>query len=190
MAIDPFDHNTVYYGCQVIFRTSNAGMSWSMISPDLSTQDPSRIVSSGGIVGDNLGQFYGEVVFSIAPSDVQKGLIWAGTNDGKVWYTKDGGGHWNDVTKNVTGMPRVGRYFENPAVAFRCRNRLHCGGSASDGQPRSVHFQDHRFRPDLDQAQRRPTQRAAGLRARDHRESQSQGHAVRRHGKRTLLFHG
>ena len=73
MAIDPFDHNIVYYGCQVIFRTSNGGKSWSVISPDLSTQDPSRIVSSGGIVGDNLGQFYGEVVFSIAPSDVQKG---------------------------------------------------------------------------------------------------------------------
>lgn len=108
IAIDPFDHNTVYYGCQVIFRTSNAGMSWSTISPDLSTQDPSRIVSSGGIVGDNLGQFYGEVVFSIAPSDVQKGLIWAGTNDGKVWYTKDGGGHWNDVTKNIAGMPAWG----------------------------------------------------------------------------------
>src|SRR5579875_706590 len=104
LAIDPFDHNTVYYGCQVIFKTSNGGQSWSVISPDLSTQDPSRIVSSGGIVGDNLGQFYGEVVFAIAPSPLQKGLIWAGTNDGKVWYTRDGGGHWNDVTQNV-GMP-------------------------------------------------------------------------------------
>jgi hypothetical protein len=57
LAIDPFDHNTVYYGCQVVFKTSNQGQSWSVISPDLSTQDPSRIVSSGGIVEDNLGQF-------------------------------------------------------------------------------------------------------------------------------------
>ncbi len=108
LAIDPFDHNTVYYGCQVIFKTSNAGQSWNVISPDLSTQDPSRIVPSGGIVQDNLGQFYGEVVFSIAPSSIQKGLIWAGTNDGKVWYTRDGGGHWNDVTKNISGMPAWG----------------------------------------------------------------------------------
>ena len=108
LAIDPFDHNTVYYGCQVIFRTSNGGNSWTIISPDLSTQDPSRIVSSGGIVGDNLGQFYGEVVFSIAPSEVQKGLVWAGTNDGKVWYTRDGGGHWNDVSKNISGLPPWG----------------------------------------------------------------------------------
>src|SRR5437016_1632396 len=97
LAIDPFDHNTVYYGCQVIFQTSNGGQSWAVISPDLSTQDPSRIISSGGIVGDNLGQFYGEVVFAIAPSTLEKGLIWAGTNDGKVWYTKDGGGHWTNL---------------------------------------------------------------------------------------------
>lgn len=104
MAIDPFDHDTVYYGCQVIFKTSNGGQSWDVISPDLSTKDASRIGPSGGIVQDNLGQFYGEVVFAIAPSTVSKGLIWAGTNDGKIWYTKDGGGHWNDVSQNV-GMP-------------------------------------------------------------------------------------
>ncbi|HEV2618241.1 MAG TPA: hypothetical protein VGU63_16700 [Candidatus Acidoferrales bacterium] len=108
LAIDPFDNNTVYYGCQVIFKTSDGGQNWSVISPDLSTNDPSRIVSSGGIVGDNLGQFYGEVVFAIAPSQVQKGLIWAGTNDGQVWYTKDGGGHWNNVTNNISGLPAWG----------------------------------------------------------------------------------
>jgi photosystem II stability/assembly factor-like uncharacterized protein len=104
LAIDPFDHNTVYYGCQVIFRTTNAGQSWSVISPDLSTQDPKYIMASGGIVGDNLGQFYGEVVFAIAPSTVQRNLVWAGTNDGKVWYTKDGK-TWTDVTKNVGMKP-------------------------------------------------------------------------------------
>jgi photosystem II stability/assembly factor-like uncharacterized protein len=108
LAIDPFDHNTVYYGCQVIFKTSNEGQSWSVISPDLSTNDPSRIISSGGLVGDNLGQFYGEVVFAIAPSQIQKGLIWAGTNDGQIWYTKDGGGNWMNVSKNVAGMPAWG----------------------------------------------------------------------------------
>ena len=57
LAIDPFDHNNVYYGCNVIFQTTNGGQSWKVISPDLSTQDPTQIVSSGGIVGDNLGQF-------------------------------------------------------------------------------------------------------------------------------------
>jgi photosystem II stability/assembly factor-like uncharacterized protein len=108
LAIDPFDHNNVFYGCNVIFQTTNGGQSWKIVSPDLSTQDPSRIMSSGGIVGDNLGQFAGEVVFAIAFSDLQKGLVWAGTNDGKLWNSRDGGGRWNDVTKNMTGMPAWG----------------------------------------------------------------------------------
>jgi hypothetical protein len=114
LAIDPFDHNTVYYGCQVVFKTSNAGQSWSVISPDLSTRDPKYVVSSGGVVEDNLGQFYGELVFAIAPSEIQRGLLWAGTNDGKVWYTKDaqngGENSWTDVTAALAkaGMPEWG----------------------------------------------------------------------------------
>jgi len=108
LAVDPFDHNIVYYGCQVIFKTTNGGQSWSVTSPDLSTSDPSRIVPSGGIVGDNLGQFYGEVVFAIAPSKIQKGLIWAGTNDGQLWNTSDGGSNWTNVTKNISGLPAWG----------------------------------------------------------------------------------
>jgi photosystem II stability/assembly factor-like uncharacterized protein len=124
LAIDPFHHNTVYYGCQVVLKTSNAGQSWSAISPDLSTRDSSRIVPSGGIVADNLGQFYGEVVFAIAPSEIKKGLIWAGTNDGKLWYTRNGGGAWTDVTKNMSGLPTWGtiRKIEpshfDPATAY------------------------------------------------------------------------
>jgi photosystem II stability/assembly factor-like uncharacterized protein len=124
LAIDPFDHNTVYYGCQVMFRTTNGGQSWSVVSPDLSTEDPARVVPSGGIVGDNLGQFYGEVIFSIAPSNVQKGLIWAGTNDGQVWYTKDGTANWINVTKNIPALPPWGTITSiasstfDPATAY------------------------------------------------------------------------
>jgi hypothetical protein len=108
LAVDPFDPKTVYYGCQVIFKTSNGGQSWVVMSPDLSTRDTSRIVSSGGIIGDNLGQFYGEVVFAIAPSPIRRGLIWAGTNDGQLWNTRDGGGSWTNVTKNISGLPAWG----------------------------------------------------------------------------------
>ena len=108
LAIDPFDTETVYYGCQVIFRTNNKGQSWDIISPDLSMKDPSKVKPSGGVIGDNLGQFYGSVVFAIAPSKVERGLIWAGTNDGKVWVTRNGGTAWTDLTKNVAGMPAWG----------------------------------------------------------------------------------
>jgi len=116
LAVDPFDHNTVYYGCQMILKTTNGGQSWTEASQDLSKQDPSHIVPSGGIVGDNLGQFYGEVVFAIAPSKIQKGLIWAGTNDGQVWYTKDGTAHWNNV--NIPEMPSLGTISSIAPSAF------------------------------------------------------------------------
>ena len=124
LAIDPFDHNTVYYGCQVVFSTSDRGQHWRVISPDLSTRDPSRIVPSGGIVQDNLGQFYGEVVFAIAPSEIRTGLIWAGTNDGQLWYTRNHGGRWTNVTRNMHGLPAWGtiRKIEpshfDPATAY------------------------------------------------------------------------
>ncbi|MGC2618167.1 MAG: hypothetical protein WA414_03945 [Acidobacteriaceae bacterium] len=124
LAIDPFDHNTVYYGCQVIFKTSNQGQSWSVISPDLTTQDPAHNQSSGGMIPDNLGQFYGEVVFAIAPSTVKKDLLWAGTDDGKIWNTRDGGQHWNDLTANIHGLPPLGTItsiqpsFFDPGTAY------------------------------------------------------------------------
>jgi photosystem II stability/assembly factor-like uncharacterized protein len=118
LAFDPFEKETVYYGCQVIFKTSDQGQTWNIISPDLSTQDPARIVSSGGIIGDNLGQFYGEVVFAIAPSKLQKGLIWAGTNDGLIWITRDGGRNWTNLTKNVAGLAPWGTIRKIEASRF------------------------------------------------------------------------
>jgi hypothetical protein len=69
---------------------------------------PSKLVNSGGLRYDNLGQFYGQVVFAIAPSPAQKGLIWAGTSDGQVWYTRNGGGHWTNVTRNIPDLPPLG----------------------------------------------------------------------------------
>jgi photosystem II stability/assembly factor-like uncharacterized protein len=118
MAIDPFDHDTVLYGCQLVLKTTNGGQSWTEASPDLSTKDPSRIVSNGGLVGDNLGQYNGDVVWAIEYSKIQKGLIWAGTNDGKLWYTKDGGAAWNDVTKNFTDLPPWGTFVQISPSAF------------------------------------------------------------------------
>ncbi|HEX5953955.1 MAG TPA: hypothetical protein VFY94_12355, partial [Rhodanobacteraceae bacterium] len=105
LAIDPFDHDSVLYGCQMVLRTTDKGHSWTEFSPDLSTRDPSLIVPSGGIMQDNLGQYFGALVWSLAYSPIEQGLLWAGTNDGKVWYTKDaesrGQPQWVDVTANL-----------------------------------------------------------------------------------------
>jgi len=122
LAIDWFD-NSVYFGCQVIFRTRDRGQTWDVISPDLSTGDPSRIRFSGGVVGDNLGQFYGAVLSAIAPSRTQQGVIWAGTNDGKVWISRDAGKQWVDLTKNVNMPPwgivrRIDASHFDPATAY------------------------------------------------------------------------
>ena len=93
---------------------------WTELSSDLSSKDPTRIVPSGGIFGDHLGQlFRGEVVFSIAASDVQMGLIRAGTSDGKGWYTKGAGKNRKDVTKNITGLSAWGVVSRSRGVAPR-----------------------------------------------------------------------
>ncbi len=105
VAIDPFNHENVYYGCQMVLRTSDAGHSWIEFSPDLSTRDPSRIVPTGGLMEDNLDQYDGEVVWSMAFSPIKQGLLWAGTNDGKLWYTLGAESttppKWIDVTGNL-----------------------------------------------------------------------------------------
>ncbi len=115
LAIDWFD-NSVYFGCQLIFRTRDRGQTWEEISPDLSTRDPSRIRFSGGVVGDNLGQFYGATVSAIAPSRLQKGVVWAGTNDGKVWIMREDK-KWTDLTKNIN-MPPWGLVRRIDASSF------------------------------------------------------------------------
>jgi photosystem II stability/assembly factor-like uncharacterized protein len=122
LAIDWFD-NSVYFGCQVLFRTRNRGQSWDVISPDLSTGDPSRILFSGGVVGDNLGQFYGAVISAIAPSRTEQGVVWVGTNDGKVWISRDAGKNWTDLTKNVQMPPwgivrRIDASHFDPGTAY------------------------------------------------------------------------
>jgi hypothetical protein len=108
LAIDPFNTEQVYYGCQMILMTKNKGQSWTEFSADLSTKDPRYVTSNGGLVGDNLGQYDGEVVWSIAPSQIQPGLLWVGTNDGKMWLTKTANAaipQWNDVSANMKIKP-------------------------------------------------------------------------------------
>jgi len=108
IAISPFDHNKVYVGSQFVHVTTNAGQSWSVISPDLTTNDKSHQQNSGGVSSDNLMTFDGSVLYAIAESPKQQGLIWAGSNDGQVNITKDGGQNWMNVTKQIPGLPPWG----------------------------------------------------------------------------------
>ncbi|MYH09358.1 MAG: sialidase [Gemmatimonadales bacterium] len=103
--ISPHDNETVYVGSQHVHRTRNRGQSWEVISPDLTLNDRSRMGLSGGLTGDNIGVEYAGTVFGIAESPIEAGLIWAGTNDGKLHITRDNGANWTDVTGNVAGLP-------------------------------------------------------------------------------------
>jgi len=108
LTISPHDHNKIYVGSQHVHQTTDNGQSWQVISPDLTTNDKSKQGFSGGLTGDNIGVEYNSVVFAIAESRLEKGLIWAGTNDGLVQLTRDGGKNWANVTKNIPGLPAWG----------------------------------------------------------------------------------
>ena len=108
IAISPHDHNKVYVGSQFVHVTTDGGNSWQMISPDLTRNDKSRQQISGGLTPDNIGVEYAGVVFAMAESPKEAGLIWAGTNDGQVQVTRDGGKIWTNVTKNIPGLPEWG----------------------------------------------------------------------------------
>ncbi len=104
LTISPHDHTKVYVGSQYVHQTTDGGNSWQVISPDLTLNDKSRQGFSGGLTGDNIGVEYAGVVFAIAESPKEAGTIWAGTNDGLIQITRDGGKNWTNVTKNVPNM--------------------------------------------------------------------------------------
>ena len=107
--ISPHDPKVVYVGSQHVHRTDDGGSSWSVISPDLSTGDEELMLRTGGLTLDDAGPTVAAVVFAIAESHLEKGQIWAGTNDGRVHVTRDGGATWTDVGKNLPrALPPLG----------------------------------------------------------------------------------
>ena len=106
--ISPHNHKRVYVGSQFVHMTEDYGQSWKIISPDLTRNDKSHQKSSGGIATDNLMTFDASVLFAIAESNLEDGLIWVGSNDGLVHLTRDGGKNWTNVTKNIPGKPEFG----------------------------------------------------------------------------------
>ena len=95
----PHDPNTIYAGSNVLHRTTNEGQSWEVISPDLTRNDPAKLLPSGGpITKDNTSVEYFCTIFAVAESKREKGVLWVGSDDGLVHVTRDAGKTWQNVT--------------------------------------------------------------------------------------------
>ena len=106
--IDPFNNSTIYFGSQFVHKSTDKGETWTVISPDLSTNNPEKLKQSesGGLTMDATGAENHCTILVIEPSPVEKDMLWAGTDDGRVHYTQDGGITWNEVTKNLPDLPK------------------------------------------------------------------------------------
>jgi len=108
IVFSPHDAKTLYISSQHVWRTTNDGQTWERISPDLTKADPKTLGYSGGpITGDMNGPEVFATVFALAPSKLERGLIWAGSDDGLIHVTRDGGRNWANVTPPVA--PALGR---------------------------------------------------------------------------------
>ena len=99
MEISPFEPNTVYYGSQYVHRSTDGGVTWQTISPDLTAKPEGTQYGSGEpITRDATGEEMYSTLYAIRESPAKKGVIWAGSNDGPMWVTQDAGKNWVNVT--------------------------------------------------------------------------------------------
>ncbi len=108
IAADPHNKNGLYFGSQFVHYSSDKGMSWKTISPDLSTNDKEKQqqAKSGGLTIDATRAENFTAILAIEPSPVEKDVIWVGTDDGNVQLTRDGGKTWSNLSGVMKGMPR------------------------------------------------------------------------------------
>ncbi len=102
----PRDGTTVYFAGNKVFRTRDFGSTWETLSPDLTTNDPEKLGSAGGPVWqENTTAEYHCTIVSFAESPADALVLWAGTDDGNLQLSKNGGGRWENVVANVRGIP-------------------------------------------------------------------------------------
>lgn len=108
LAINPFNKNGLYFGSQFLHYSTNNGLSYTIISPDLTTNDTAKLhqEKSGGLTIDATNAENYCTIISIAPSAKNKDIIWVGTDDGNIQLTKDAGKNWVNVGKNIKELPK------------------------------------------------------------------------------------
>ena len=128
IVFDPLSSNTMYCSSQHLFKTTNGGSSWTIISPDLTLADPKTLGDSGGpITKDQNGPEIYATIFTIAPSRLQEGTIWTGSDDGVASLTRDGGKSWAKITpEGLPAYSRIGMIdasWHKPGTAYLAANR-------------------------------------------------------------------
>ena len=107
LMFSPLDPHTLYFASNVLFKTTDGGTSWQTISNDLTRENPGIPESVGKFVPKNADKQRG-VIYALAPSFKNINTLWAGTDDGLVWLTRDGGKKWNDITpKDLSPWSKV-----------------------------------------------------------------------------------
>ena len=103
--LSPHDKNTIYFGGNVVFKSTDFGKMWTPVSSDLTTGDRGKQGEAGGPVAiENTGAEYHTTIISLAESPLRAGVLWAGTDDGNLQMTTDGGKTWTNLTPNVAGL--------------------------------------------------------------------------------------
>jgi photosystem II stability/assembly factor-like uncharacterized protein len=107
LAQDPFDAATIYYGSQYLHKSTDRGASWTVISGDLTSDDPKMQTfrDSGGLTPDVTDAENYTTIVAVAPSPLEPGTIWVGTDDGRIHVTRDGGANWRRIDKGAKGAP-------------------------------------------------------------------------------------
>lgn len=116
--VSPHNPDVVYHTSQYVHKTTDDGVTWETISPDLTAFEPEKQVISGSpITRDITGEEFYSTIYAIRESPLEEGLIWVGANDGPVHVTRDGGKNWTDVTpKGLPGGGRVDAVEPSPHV--------------------------------------------------------------------------
>ncbi|HSG48008.1 MAG TPA: hypothetical protein VLA43_09370 [Longimicrobiales bacterium] len=111
IVVSPHDPDVVYHASQRVHRTTDGGMTWETISPDLTTDNPAHQEAAGGPINNDVtGVEIYNTIFSLAASPHTLDVLWAGSDDGRIHVTRNGGGDWQDVTP--PGMPELGTVDE------------------------------------------------------------------------------
>ncbi|HXZ12190.1 MAG TPA: glycoside hydrolase [Candidatus Sulfotelmatobacter sp.] len=129
LIFSPADPHALYLGSNVLFKTTDGGHSWQIVSPDLTREDPGDPPNIQNLIADDpeKGKHRG-VIYSLAPSPLDANLLWAGTDDGLIWVTRDGGKNWQNVTPpELTPWSKIAQldasHFD-AGVAYAAVNRF------------------------------------------------------------------